>query len=374
MIRLAVPAIDDTDVDAVGEVLRTGYLVQGPSVAALEERVLPHTGAEHLVMVSSGTAALHLALLALDVRPGDRVVVPTYSWVATANVGEVCGAEVVFVDIDPRTFAMDPAALAAALERLHGDGGGPVRAVIPVHPFGLMADMTAISEVCSRWEVPVVEDAACALGATQDGRPAGSWGDMGCFSFHPRKAVTTGEGGGVTTGDPRLDRRLRALRNHGLDPEATGPDFVLPGLNYRMTEFQAALGLVQMGRFEALLADRRRGASRYDELFEGTSVLSPTVPAGFEHSYQSYVVLLPEEVAPRRARLIAALREEGIESTIGTWHIPLTTYWSQRYGFRRGDFPTTDAVFDRSLTIPLGAHVSAEDQEVVVEAVLRHCR
>ena len=374
MIRLAVPAIDDTDVAAVGEVLRTGYLVQGPSVAALEEHIRPHTGADHLVMVSSGTAALHLALLALDVRPGDRVVVPTYSWVATANVGEVCGAEVVFVDIDPRTFAMDATALDATLERLHGDGGPPVRAVVPVHPFGLMADMAAISEVCSRWRVPVVEDAACALGATQDGRPAGAWGELGCFSFHPRKAVTTGEGGAVTTDSPVLDRRLRALRNHGLDPEAGGPDFVLPGLNYRLTEFQAALGMVQMRRFEELLADRRRGAARYDEMLADSAVIPPLVPPGREHSYQSYVVLLPEHVAPHRAQIVADLRAEGIESTIGTWHIPLTTYWAQRYGYRRGDFPTTDSVFDRSLTIPLGAHVSVDDQEVVAKAVLRHCR
>jgi dTDP-4-amino-4,6-dideoxygalactose transaminase len=305
-----------------------------------------------------------LALLALDVGPGDKVGVTTYSWPATANVISLCGAEPVFIEIDAETYNMNPAALAEVLK------SQPLKAILPVHTFGAMADMPRIMEEADYRGVPVIEDAACALGAQQsDGRRAGALGAIGCFSFHPRKAVTTGEGGVITTDDAALARRMRILRNHGQDPEAAAPDFVMPGYNMRLTEFQAALGLTQMGKVERIIESRRTHARYYDELIGGSSITPQRAPEGTRHVYQSYVALLPRDVAPRRAAVIAALKERGIETTIGTYHIPMTTYFRTRGQFRAGDFPVTDDVAARAISLPMFEGMTQEQQETVVSAL-----
>lgn len=369
MIRLTIPSIEEDDLQAVWEVVASGYLVQGPRVAAFEQVVADYVGTQYAVAVSNCTAALHLALLALDVRPGDLVLVTAYSWVATANVIELCGAQPVFVDIRPDTFNMDPQALEAILLRLMSvtDTARRVRAILPVHTFGQMADMSTILELAERYGLPVVEDAACALGATLHGRQAGSWGVMGCFSFHPRKAVTTGEGGVITTNDPALARRLRALRNHGQDPDATTPTFIMPGFNYRLTEFQGALGLTQMLKLDRIIQARRFLAANYNLLLRDTNIRQPVVAVGYEHVYQSYVVRLPDVAASHRKDLIAYFKQKNIETNIGTWHMPLTDYFRTRYGYHLGDFPTTDQVFTCSLTLPLHEHLSSEEQGQVVQ-------
>jgi dTDP-4-amino-4,6-dideoxygalactose transaminase len=369
MIRLTIPPLEEDDLAAVRQTLASGQLVQGPAVAAFEQAVARQVGVGHAVAVSSCTAALHASLLALGVGPGDLVLVTAYSWLATANVIELCGAHPVFVDITPDTFNLDPSRLADTLQRLMANAATArrVRAVLPVHTFGNPADMPALLEIAGRYDVPVIEDAACALGATLHGRPAGTWGLLGCFSFHPRKAITTGEGGVIATDDAALARRLRALRNHGLDPEAPSSDFIMPGLNYRMTEFQGALGLTQMAKLERVVAARRRLAAAYDALLESSSMRPPLAQAGSRPVHQSYVVLLPEDAASRRPAIIQALRQRGIETTIGTWHMPLTTYFRSRYGYRAGDFPVADAVFARALTLPLHEQLRRGDQARVVE-------
>jgi perosamine synthetase len=369
MIRLTIPAIGEDDLQAVREVLASGHLVQGPRVAAFEQAVAEYVGCQYAVAVSNGTAALHLALLALDIRPGDIVLVTAYSWLSTANVIELCGAQPVFVDIQLDTFNIDPACLETALQRLMAVSATAqrVKAILPVHTFGQMANMPAILEVANRYAVPVVEDAACALAATWRGRQAGTWGDMGCFSFHPRKAITTGEGGIVTTENPELARRLRALRNHGLDPDALAPDFIMPGFNYRMTEFQAALGLTQMHKLNRIITARRQHAAYYDALLSGTPLQTPIVHGNGASVYQSYVVLLPEQRTTHRQSLIRQLKERGIETTIGTWHMPMTTYFRQRYGYKTGDFPVTDRVFARAMTLPLYEELSARDQQYICD-------
>jgi dTDP-4-amino-4,6-dideoxygalactose transaminase len=191
---------------------------------------------------------------------------------------------------------------------------------------------------------------------------------MGCFSFHPRKAVTTGEGGAVTTDSADMARTVRALRNHGMDPDSSGPDFILPGFNYRMTDFQAALGLTQLAKLDAIVAGRRAAAARYDDLLASSSVRPPVVRPTNEVVYQSYVTLLPEGVD--RSRLIPRLRDEGIETQIGTYHMPMATYFRKRYGYRRGMFPATDAVADRALTLPLYPTIEPDDQAKVVDRLL----
>jgi perosamine synthetase len=360
LIRLTIPSIEEDDLEAVREALASGYLVQGPRVAAFEQAVADYVGTKHAVALSNCTAALLLSLMALEIGPGDRVGVTAYSWPATANVIALCGAEPVFIEIDAGTFNMDAEALAETLKRVK------MKAVLPVHTFGGMADMPRILEVASQHNVPVIEDAACALGAELNGRRAGTWGVMGCFSFHPRKAITTGEGGMVTTDDPVLVRKLRILRNHGQDPEAPAPDFVAPGHNMRLTEFQAALGSSQMRKVERIIASRRARAARYDELFSGSDFVTPVALPESRHVYQSYVVLLPREAAPARTEIIGALKARGIETTIGTYHLPLTSYFRKSGSFKVGDFPATDDVAARAISLPLFEGLTPEQQERVV--------
>ena len=372
MIRLAIPSIEEDDLAAVREAIASGFLVQGARVAAFENEMAGFIGVPHAIAVSNCTCALHLALLALDVQPGDICVVTAYSWISTANVIELCGARAEFVDVEPDTFNMDPVQLARVLEKLMAapDTAGRVKAVLPVHTFGQMANMEAINTICTAHSIPVVEDAACALGASQQGRQAGTWSAMGCFSFHPRKAITTGEGGLITTGDDTLARRLRALRNHGLDPAAPAPDFVMPGHNYRITEFQAALGSTQLAKFPRILAARRAGAENYDRLLDGTRLQPPGRKDGNDHVFQSYVTLLPREAAPRRPDIIRRAREAGVELQVGTIHMPLTTYYRHRYGHKAGDFPVTDDVAARALTLPLYEGITHEQQAEVVRTAL----
>jgi dTDP-4-amino-4,6-dideoxygalactose transaminase len=376
MIRLTIPSIEEDDLQAVREVLESGYLVQGPRVAAFEQAVAEYVGTQYAVAVSSCTAALHLALLALDVQAGDLVVVTAYSWPATANVIELCGAQPVFVDIQPDTFNLDPNCLEVTLQRLtaNTETARRVKAILPVHTFGQMADMPAIVELAGRFDLPVIEDAACALGATLHGRKAGTWGVMGCFSFHPRKAITTGEGGIITTNDAYLVRRLQTLRNHGQDPDASSTDFVLPGFNYRMTEFQAALGLTQMAKLDDIIAARRRLAARYDEMLVETRIQSPLIDEGSHPVYQSYVVLLPEQASDGCQVLVKYLREKDVEITIGTYHIPMVTYFRSRYGYRPGDFTVTDSVFARSVTLPLHTKMMTCEQQAAVATLLAALR
>jgi len=376
VIRLAIPVIEEDDLAAVRDVLTSGFLVQGAQVAAFEAAAAAYVGTDQAIATSNCTTALHAALLALDVQPGDLVLVTAYSWITTANVIELCGAQPVFVDIDPNTFNMDPNALNATLQRLMANRATArrIKAILPVHTFGQMADMRLIGQLASEYNLPIVEDAACALGATLDGQQAGTWGVMGCFSFHPRKAVTTGEGGMITTNDAELARRLRALRNHGQDPNATTTDFIMPGNNYRLTEFQAALGLTQMQKLDRLITARRRLASAYTQLLTNTGITAPVQMVGSDPVYQSYVVMLPAQYAAERASIIQTLRAEGIETQIGTWHMPLTTYFRTRYGYQAGDFPVTDRVFAQALTLPLYEHLTAVQQQLVVTALLEKVR
>jgi dTDP-4-amino-4,6-dideoxygalactose transaminase len=353
-------------VEAVVGALRSGHLVQGPRVAAFERAIQAYTDGGDVVVVNNCTTALHLSLLALGVGPGDHVGVTTFSWPATANAIVLCGARPVFIDIEAATLGIDPDALDVMLRR-----GPRLRALVPVHAFGNMVNMPEIMRLADGAGVPVVEDAACALGAALLGRPAGSWGRLGCFSFHPRKAATTGEGGAIRTTDPALARQLRALRNHGQDPDAAAPDFITAGFNARMTEFQAALGVSQLSRYDALLESRREQARRYDTLLQGLPVVRPQTLGRGAHVYQSYVVLLPDDVAARRSDVIASLKSQGMETNIGTYHMPMLTSFRRTHGHVPGDFPVTDRVAAAALALPLHTSLRPADQERVAEALGR---
>lgn len=375
MIRLTRPSIEEDDLEAVRRVLVSGQLVQGPHVGMFERAIADYVGAAHAVVVTNCTAALQMALLAVGVVPGDTVVVGAYSWPTTANVVELCGAVPVFVDVDPQTFNIRPDALEETLRRLFRSPnvGRRVKAIIPIHVFGQIAEMTELASVAERYGVPLIEDAACALGASHEGRQAGTWGSMGCFSFHPRKAITTGEGGAIVTDDDQFARYLRSLRNHGQDALPGSPDpFMFAGFNNRMTEFQAALGVSQMGKLDRVIAARRALAQRYDALLDASYARGGARAPDARHVFQSYVVLLPRDAADHRAKLIAELRERGVEAQIGTWHMPLITFYRSRYGFKPGDFPVCDDIAARALTLPLYEGMTDEDQRAVV-VELRDC-
>lgn len=364
MIRLTVPSIDEDDVSAVAEVLRSGFLVSGPKVKAFEDAYAEYLGVPHCVSVPNCTCALHLSLLALGVGAGDKVAVCTYSWPATANAIRVLGADPVFVEIEAEMFNMDPAALERTLAKHPA-----VKAVMPVHTFGGSADIEAIMAIAGKAGVPVVEDAACALGTEQGGKKAGTFGTFGCFSLHPRKAITTGEGGIVATHDKKLARDIKMLRNHGQDPDASRPDFVTFGFNLRLTELQGALGLSQLKKLERIIAARTAGAREYDRLLAGSEVRPPRSLPNSRHVYQSYVVLLPEDLAGKRDEVIAAMRKREIETTLGTYHMPLIRYYKEWGKFSPGDFPVTDDVASRAMTLPLYEGLPPSSQAAVVTAL-----
>lgn len=357
MIRLTVPEIGDEEIAALVDVLRSGFLVQGSHVKAFEQAVAKYVGVEHAVACSSGTAALHLAMLALEIGPGDEVIVPDFTWPATANVVSLVGASPVLVDIDPITYNMDPEALRRALS-------SRTRAIIPVHLFGLAADMGAILELARVRDIPVVEDAACALGAYYRGQKCGSLGLLGCFSFHPRKSITTGEGGMITTNDAVLAQKLRSLRNHGVVQGDDGLSFEMAGLNYRLTELQGALGTVQMQRLPAILARRRQVADAYLQALADCRHLSlPLEPVNARHTWQSFVVVLNDGID--RGRIVRQLRERAIEATLGTYSLSSQPFFAGR-GYH---CPASWRVFRQTLCLPLHCRMDPKEIQAVVRSL-----
>ncbi|MGQ0830640.1 MAG: DegT/DnrJ/EryC1/StrS family aminotransferase [Microthrixaceae bacterium] len=366
------PVFGDEEVAAVAEVLASGWVVQGPKVAAFEQLWAEFTGAAFARATTSCTTALHLALLAIGVGPGDEVLVPAFTWIATANAVEYCGATPVFVDVDDHTFNIDPSDIEHRV-------GERTKAIVPVHEFGLSADMHAVMTIAAARGLRVVEDAACAAGSRLDGQHVGTFGDVGCFSFHPRKAITTGEGGMLTTGDETTATLFDVLRSHGAEESDLArhagksgfalPEFARLGFNYRMTDLQAAIGVVQMGRLAGILEARRALAARYDEELSGLPGLRlPVEPGGYTHVYQSYVTFV-EDGGDARDRLASTLEEKGVASRQGTHAVHALRYYRDRYGLSPDDFPRAWAADRQSLTLPLFAGMTDEEHAHVVSVV-----
>ena len=356
MIRLVIPEIGDDDIAAVAEALRSGYLVQGERVRAFEQRTADYLDVRHAVAVSSGTAALHLAVLALGLGSGDEVIVPDFTFPATANVVDLVGATPVLVDVDLATFNVDVARLRDAITPR-------TRAIMPVHLFGLSADMAPILALADQHGLAVIEDAACALGAEFNGRKCGTMGTVGCFSYHPRKAITTGEGGMLVTNDDDLAERVRLLRAHGMASRGGMARFEIAGLNYRLTEFQGALGTTQMAKLERVIARRTAVAESYDTLLADVpSLTRPATPAGYRHVWQSYVVLLDDAVP--RDEVMRAMRARGVETTIGTHAVSAQPHYA---GER--ELANARSAYRRTLSLPMHARLSADDVAVVADAL-----
>jgi perosamine synthetase len=352
-IRLARPDVGAAELAAVAEVLESGQLTMGPRVAEFERLLAGAVGTAEAVAVSSGTAALHLGLLALGIGPGDEVIVPAYTFPATANVVELVGARAVFVDVDPRTFLMRIDQVAAAVTPR-------TRAVLAVHLFGRPVAWEELQTAVPQ-EVALVEDAAGALGARYRGTPCGALGALGCLSFHPRKIVTTGEGGAVTTDEAELAEAVRRLRHHGITIAGGEVDIPVAGVNYRLPDVLCALGIPQLERLEQLLAARERVAAWYEERL-GHLVETPSAAEGDRHGWQAYVVGLDGRDAVR-----AALAREGIESQIGTYAVPRLGAYEGR-----GSFPGADRAFERALALPFAASTTEAEVDRVC-SVMRAC-
>jgi len=371
-IPIAKPFIDHEEEAAVLETLRSGWLSQGPRVAEFEKEFAAFVSAKHAIALSSCTTALHLAFIAADLGPGDEVLCPSLSFIATANSIRYVGATPVFVDIDPLTFNIDANRIEAAITPR-------TRAILAVHQIGLPAAMNDINEIASRYNVLVIEDAACAIGSEYFGKRIGaphSW--MACFSFHPRKILTTGEGGMITTNDDKLAARLRPLRQHGMTvsdvARHSATNVVIEsydevGYNFRMTDMQAAVGLVQLGRVPGFIQRRRAFAKRYDEaLLKLGWLIPPTEPAGCRHNFQSYMARLTKDAPVSRDALMQHLLDRGISTRRGV----MAAHREAPYRDSRWDreLPETNAATDECIILPLFHQMTKDEQAFVLDSIV----
>ena len=365
-IPIVRPWLGNGEARAAAEVVRSGWVAQGPQVAAFEQAVARSVGAEHAVAVTSCTTALHLALIALDIGPGDEVVVPSLSFIATANAARFVGATPVFADVDPATHNLTASGIARALSP-------QTRAVILVHQCGMPADIAPVQDLCRSFEIALIEDAACALGSTYRGRPIGGQADLATFSFHPRKIITTGEGGMVLSRRADLAARLRRLRDHGMsvsqhDRHASRKvileHYLEVGFNFRMTDIQAAIGLVQLQKLDTIVLERRMLAARYQELLLQVPGLElPCDPWYGTTNHQTFWVVLPDDFPVSRNEVMQRMVARNIHPRRGV----MAAHREAPYrGLGHRELPVTERVTDQSLLLPLFHGMSEDDQQRVV--------
>ena len=370
-IPFSRPTLRGDEGDAVAQVIASGWVSQGPRVREFEAAFAERVGAAEAVAVSNCTAALQLALHVSGIGPGDEVIVPSMSFIATANSVWQCGGTPVFADVDPRTFNLDPAAAERAIT-------SATKAIMPVHQLGLPADMDRFFELADRHGLVLVEDAACAIGASYRSRPIGSLGSLACFSLHPRKVITTGEGGMIALQDPDVAARLRQLRQHAMDVSDLARhgarDVVIEsyperGWNYRMTDMQATLGLCQLEALDEILAERRRLADRYTAAIERIAFLeAPYEPDYAQRTWQSYAVTLTADAPVSRTELMRGLLLAGVPTRRGVMAI----HREPAYAGAAFDLPKTEAASDSSLMLPLFAGLLDEQQDYVIDCLASH--
>ncbi len=356
-IPAAAPCFGADAREAVDRVLRSGMVAQGPEVAAFEQEFASIVGGRTCVAVNSGTSGLHLALLAMGVGAGDEVIVPSFSFAATANVVALVGATPVFVDIEPDHFCVDPAAVEAAITP-------KTAAIMPVHLYGHPADMTRITAIAERHKIAVIEDACQAHAAALDGTPVGAFGKTAVFSLYPTKNMTSGEGGMVVTDDPEIARKLRLLRNQGMEKRYENE---VVGFNMRMTDLHAAIGRVQLGRLAGWTARRRENAAYLDRGIAGSGVVAPPVAAGATHVYHQYTVRVADDAVPGgRDAFAARLAERGVGSGV---YYPVPIHRLPSFG-RTLDLPETERAAREVLSLPVHPSLTDADLKTIVEAVI----
>jgi perosamine synthetase len=371
-IQISLPSTGEEEWQACREPVMSGWLTQGPKVAAFEKAFADYHKVKYALATTNCTTGLHLILAAMGIGPGDEVLVPAFTWVSTANVVLYCGATPVFVDVDPITNNIDPVELKRKIT-------SKTRAVIVVHLFGLCAEMEAIRAVVPA-HVKIVEDAACAAGASYKGTFAGGLADAAAFSFHPRKSITTGEGGMVTTNNDELAERVNMLRNHGAsiseEQRHNGPrpyllaEFNLLGFNYRMTDLQGAVGLVQMGKLARFINERQEWADYYRrELATIPWLRLPAAVLGGQHAWQAFVTYVDPATAPMsRNAIMERLQAAGIATRPGTHAVHMLGYYKQRFGLKPDEYPGAYDCDTNTMAIPLHNRMNKEDYAYVV-----HC-
>lgn len=359
-IPLCLPYFDKEEEKAVIKVLRSGWVMQGPKVAEFEEKIASYLGVKYAVAVTSGTAALHLSMIALGLRSYNEVIVPSLTFIATANCVLYVGARPIFAEVDPETFNIDPKDVEKKISK-------ETKAVIAVHQIGLSAAVEELQKICKKHNLFLVEDAACALGSEYRGRKVGSFGDLACFSFHPRKSITTGEGGMVTTNSRDLYEKLCSLRNHGIMKKNDEEIFTDLGYNYRMTDLQASLGLAQFKKLENILEKRLALAKSYDNAFREISYIqTPFVPRYMRHTYQSYMIkIIGGDVS--RDRVVDKLKEKGIATKKGIMLIHKEPLYQKLFG--KISLPISERVAKSCLILPLYAKMRREEQGYVINSL-----
>lgn len=373
LIPISLPSMGQEEWEALKEPIFSGWITQGPKVKEFEKMFAEKHNVKHALAVSNCTTALHLALVALGIQAGDEVLVPAFTWVSTANAVMYCNATPVFVDIDPITFNIDP-------DKIKEKITAKTKAIIPVHLFGLCANIDAIREVAP--QLKIVEDGACAAGSAFLGKPAGSLGDIGCFSFHPRKSVTTGEGGMLTTNNDRLAEKLDMLRNHGASVSEEQrhrgpkpyilPEFDMVGYNYRMTDLQGALGVVQLSKLEKFIEERNQWATYYNERLKDIPWLrTPMYSSNYKHGWQSYVLFVDETISPiKRNDLMELLQQKGISTRPGTHAVHMLGFYKNTFNLSPQDFPGAFAANEYSMSIPLHNRMVKADYDYVIDTLL----
>lgn len=368
-IPISLPSMGIEEWEACKAPIESGWITQGPKVKEFETIFAKRHKVKHALAVSNCTTALHLALLACGVSEGDEVIVPAFTWVATANAVKYCNANPVFVDIDIDTFNIDIEKIAEKITLR-------TKAIIPVHLFGLCADVTAIREKFP--QLKIVEDGACAAGSSLHGVPAGGLGDIGCFSFHPRKSITTGEGGMLTTNDDTIALYLDRLRNHGAsiseEQRHHGPKpyilsaFEIVGYNYRMTDIQGAVGVVQLGKLDKFIQERQHWADYYAEQLKGIEWLkTPCVRNGYTHGWQSYVTFVDESKSPmKRNDIMEYLQQNGIATRPGTHAVHMLDVYAKMYDINPDDFPNAFKADQYSMSIPMHNKMVKEDFDYII--------
>lgn len=366
MIKLSQPTIPESAIDKVSDILRSGQLVHGAECDKFEQELSNFLNVKHALVVSNGTAALHLALLALDIGPGDAVIVPDFTFAATANIVEITGAKAIIVDVDPETYNMDLDLLESCIKSWSGPE--KLKAIMPVLEFGNPSGLKKYREIANKYNLAMIEDAACALGAKEKDTMVGTAGDIGCFSFHPRKTLTTGEGGALVTNNSKLYEKAKLLRSHGMVRGEFGIEFKMVGLNYRLTNFQGAIGRTVLPKLKLWISKRQKLSKMYNE---GLSPLQkkglinlPKIQSG--HSCQTYMIVLSERYD--RSSVIKSLRGIGIESSLGAQSMSSLNLYKHPNNIAF-NFSVGPKLYTNGLALPLHENLTDKDINEVISAL-----